>query len=93
MSQGDSLVSQTDTEDGNSRFGNHLGADPEVVGLVRRPRPRGDHHIVELLEGTDAPVLPVIAHDDGWAAVDLGEVVVQVVGERVVVVDEQRAYH
>lgn len=85
------LMPQAPVEYRNLRRGAHLGADTEVLGLVRRPRSRVDHDVVDLLECANAPALPVIGHDDGRSAKDLGEVVVEVLGERFIILDEQGA--
>ena len=79
------LVAQAHAEHGHRGATNELDADP---GLVRRPRPRGDDDAL----GTEGQRL-VHAHgvvsDDLHLGAQLAEVLVQVEGEGVVVVDEE----
>lgn len=84
----DALVAQADAEHGDRGLGEHGGTEADVARLGRVPGPRRHHDIVEFREiGNSAG--GVIQHHNRFLAVDLGDQLEQVVGVRVVIVDEQ----
>jgi hypothetical protein len=90
--QGHALVSQADTEQREFAALHQFPADPEVGGALRSARAGGQHDGVDLGEPPDVPVRVVIGDDDRLLTGDPGQVVDEVVGERVVVVDQEDAH-
>ena len=79
------LVPEADAEERHRRAADELEADPRLVG---RPRPRRDHDAVRLQGERVLDAHRVVA-DDLHLRPELAEVLVEVEGERVVVVDEE----
>ncbi len=87
----DALVPEAHAEQRDSALADRAGADAEVRRPVRPARPRRDDDGVEAL-GCDRRRVGVVADHHGGLAVDLAQKLVEVVGERVVVVDEERSH-
>jgi hypothetical protein len=88
---GERLVAEADAEH------RHLGAlqrverDADVALAVRAAGAGRDHDVVDAQRGQLLPRQLVVARDDRLVAVDLADQMEEVEGERVVVVDQERA--
>jgi hypothetical protein len=87
----DPLVAEADAEHGEVALADRAGADAEVRGPLGPAGTGRDDDRVEALEVDLRPVA-VVGDDDRRAPVHLAQQLVEVVGERVVVVDQQRAH-
>ena len=85
----DSLVPQAHAEERHLSRLDHLPADAEVGRTFRPPGSRRDHHAVEIFEIRFAPAGVVVGYHDRRHAGHSGQVLDKVVGERVVVVDDE----
>ena len=88
----DALVSEADTEQRDTAGRDDVAADAEVARNTRCSRPRGDHDVVEPVEVLRTPPGLVVTDDRGLGSADLAEIVGQVVGEGIVVVDEESSH-
>ena len=99
VQMGDELVSETDAQHRDvllDRGGDDRRGDTDVDGVDRGAGAGRDHHIVDVVEQVRAlfpPLVPVVGQDHRGDPVHPGEVVDEVPGEGVVVVDEQGADH
>src|SRR5579859_4283164 len=85
----DALVPQTNTQNGQVGLQDGLPADPEIPLDFGPSGAWGEHDVVDLEATHFAPGDLVVAHHDGWLAIDLGEVLKEIEGKGVVVVDQQ----
>ena len=86
----DPLVAEADAEQRHRGVGDRVGGHAEVVGVVRAPGTGRDDDVVEVQLVDDlVPGRLVVAQDDRLVAVRLGQQLEEVVGERVVVVDQE----
>lgn len=83
------LVAEAHAEHGEFGFPDDAGTDPEVAFPVRPAGAGGDDDVVEVGPGDRTP-LHVVVHDRRRFPVHLGQQGEQVVGEGVVIVDQQR---
>src|SRR5215211_6264894 len=88
----DALMAEADAEERLFAAADRLGGDAEVSRRVRAPRSRGDDDVVELQALQLIPRRLVIPHHERLHAVHLRQELEEVEGERVVVVDQQRAH-
>ena len=89
---GERLVAEADAEHRHLGAPEHVERDADVALVLRAPGAGRDHDVVH---GQRRDLLPrqlVVAHDDRLVAVDLAQQVEEVEGERVVVVDQERAH-
>ncbi len=87
----DALVAEADAEHRQAALQDRAAADAEVPLPVGPAGPGGDHDRVEVLEAELGEVGAVL-HHRRRPAVHLAEQLVEVVGERVVVVDQQGSH-
>ena len=84
------LMAEAHTEQRDLRLLDRRGTHAEVARVVWAPRARGDDDVVEVQLLQLGPWSGVVVDDDRLVPVGLGEQLEEVVGERVVVVDQQR---
>lgn len=87
---GDGLVAQAHAEHGLRRAAQRVGRYSDVLGPLRSAGARRDHDVVECEAFHLVPGHLVVAHDEGRLGVAGAEVLREVVGEGVVVVDKER---
>jgi hypothetical protein len=87
------LQPEADAEQRALAVADHLGTDAEILSSVRPAGTRGDDDVVELEPLQLLPALLVVTDDERLASVHLRQQLEEVVGEGVVVVDQQRAHH
>ena len=87
----DELVAQADPQDGDAGGGHGLGADTHVLRSQRRAGTRGQDHAVDRLQHQRIPAVPVVGDQQRLAAIHPCQQVEEVEGERVVIIDEERA--
>src|SRR4051812_7948989 len=92
LHQADPLVAEADAEQRLLATADRFGADAEVVFDIRPSRAWGDDDVVELQPRQLLPARLVVAGDDRFSAVHLCQQLEEVVGEGVVVVDQQRLH-
>src|SRR5579859_4945644 len=85
----DALVSKANTQNGQVGLQHGLPADPEIPLDFGASRAWGEHDVVDLEATYFAPGDLVVAHNNGWLTIDLGEVLKEIKGKGVVVVDQQ----
>ncbi|MFT3769054.1 MAG: hypothetical protein QM820_26740 [Minicystis sp.] len=91
---GNPLMPEAHAEHRASRPEDGVRAHAEILRPVRRARARGDHDVVERRPRHELfPGELVVGHHDGLGPVDLGEQLVEIPCERVVVVDQDRSQH
>ena len=83
------LMPKTNPKQGNRSRPNHLGTDPKISNPLRPPGPRRNDDVVNPVK---RPVRRVVTDHHRSRPGDPPNLVHQVVGERVVVVDDQRAH-
>ena len=83
-------MAEADAEQRHRRAADRLGADAEVLGAVGPPGPGRDDDVVEVQLRQLRPARLVVADDRRLLAVHLRQQLEEVVGEGVVVVDQQR---
>ena len=88
----EALVTEAHAQHGYRCLQNRLSANPEITLDFRAPGPRRDHDVVEIEVTNLLPGRGIVAHDQGRGAVHLGQVLVEVERERVVVIDQQRLH-
>lgn len=88
---GDALVAEADAEDGQPALLDGAPADAEVAGAVRAAGTWRDDDGVEVVDADPRPLV-VVADDDRRAAVHFADELEQVVGEGVVVVDQEGSH-
>ncbi len=89
---GQPLVAEADAEQRQRAAGDRLGADAEVPLDLGPPRARRDDDVLEVQPGQLVPAGLVVADHQRLDSVHLGQQLEEVVGERVVVVDQQRPH-
>src|SRR5215216_32444 len=89
---GERLVAEADTEHRHLGALEHVQRDADVALALGASRARRDHDVVHRQRSELLPRQLVVAHDDRLIAVDLAQQVEEVEGERVVVVDQERAH-
>ncbi|GAA3061581.1 hypothetical protein GCM10020254_01770 [Streptomyces goshikiensis] len=89
----DALVAQAHAEHGHGGGLQDVRGDAEVAGPGRVAGSGGDHDVVEGGQVDAGGGGVVVGHDDRFDSVDLGYQLEQVVGVRVVVVDQQGSHH
>ena len=89
---GERLVAEADAEHRHLGALEHLEGDADVALVLRAPGAGRDHDVVHAQRRDLLPRQLVVAHDDRLVAVDLAQQVEEVEGERVVVVDQERAH-
>ena len=87
----DELVTQADAQDGDAGGGHGLGADAHVLWTQRGAGTRGQDHAVDRLQHQRIPAVPVVGDQQRLAAIHPCQQVEEVEGERVVIIDEERA--
>ena len=85
----DALMPEAHSQQRDLGAANQLRAEAEVSGLLGAPRAGRDHDVVEAEAAQLAPVGRIVADHDRLLAVDLRQQLEEVVGEGVVVVDQQ----
>ncbi len=88
----DPLMSQADAEQRNLRFRNRLRRNTEIARIFRTSRAGRNDQAVEIEPLDLFPRQLIVPNHDGCALPDAGDEVHQVVGERIVVVDDQRGH-
>ncbi len=86
------LVAEADAEHGDLGVPEHVERDADVALMLRPPGAGRDHDVVHGQRRDLRPRQLVVAHDDRLVSVDLAQQVEEVEGERVVVVDQERAH-
>ena len=89
---GERLVAEADAEHRHLGALQHVQRDADVTPVLGAPGTWRDHDVVHRQRGELLPRQLVVAHDDRLVAVDLAQQVEEVEGERVVVVDQERAH-
>ena len=85
----EALVAEADAQQRRLAAADRLGADAEVALALGPARPRREDDVVELQPRQLVPARLVVADDDRLPAVHLRQQLEEVVGEGVVVVDQQ----
>ena len=88
----EALVAEADAEQRHVGPQDGVRADAEVLLVVGAPRARRDDDVVDLPARQVLPDRAVVAHDDRLLPVRLRKQLKEVVGERVVVVEEERLH-
>src|SRR6185312_3875887 len=88
----EALVAEADAEQRRLRLRDRAGADPDVLRAVRSSRTGRDDDVVERQLTQLLPARLVVLVDDRLVAGRLRQQLEEVVGERVVVVDQQRLH-
>ena len=87
--EADALMAEAHAEQRYVGRGDGVGADAEVLRLVGPAGPGREHDVVVVPLGELRPRGAVVAHHERLVAVGLRQQLEEVVGERVVVVDQQ----
>jgi hypothetical protein len=86
------LQAEADAEQGAVAVADGVGADAEVLWSVRPPGARRDDDVVKIEARQLVPTRLVVADHERLAVVHLCQQLEEVVGEGVVVVDQERAH-
>ena len=85
----DPLMTKAHSKDGNVQLVDQACADPKITGYGRSSRTwRQDHRVK--IQGTDRRVMRIIRHDDGRHLEQHRQGLIQIEGERVVIIDKQK---
>lgn len=91
MEVADSLMTQTNAQNGKVCLPDDIAADAEICRPVRSSRSRRNDNIVEIPDHIRLPARIVISDDDRSTIVDGCNQMVEIVSERIVVIDQQRS--
>ena len=89
---GDALMAEADAEDRLFAVVEHVGANAEIIGPARMTGAGRDDDIVESHRPQARPVAGVMAQNEGRLLVHYRDQMHEVVGEGVIIVDDQGAH-